>query len=169
MMIAHKRVEQEGVHVVADAEGEHADVAARGGVDVVEDRLGVGLAFGRQAVGQEQDGRRALGVGHAERGRQRAVDVRAAFGVHAVDPVNRVLRRDRPTSSWLLKMRQPVLNRIDVEAVAGVEVVEHVCGGLARLIPLVAVHAAGLIEHDDHVARDDRFVRRRRAAAAPAA
>ena len=81
-MIAHQRVEQDGVHVVADAEGEQADVAARGGVHVVEDRAGVGLALGRQAVGQEQDGRRALGVRHVERGRQRAVDVGAALGVH---------------------------------------------------------------------------------------
>ena len=113
-MIADQRVEQEGVHVVADAEGEQADVAAGGGVDVIDDRLRIGFAFGGQAVGQEQDGRRALTIRHAERGRQRAVDVGAAIGVlPLIQLIASCAALD--DSRLLLKTRQPVLNRITLK------------------------------------------------------
>src|SRR5690606_14440733 len=71
-------VEQQGVHVIAHAEGEDAQV--RGGrlVDVVEDERGFDHAAGGQAIGQKDDGSRSLGVGGGNGLQQRPVDVGAA-------------------------------------------------------------------------------------------
>lgn len=154
-MVAHQRIEQEGIHVVADPEGEQADVARRACRHVLDDRLCFSLAFRRQPVRHEQHGRLPFAVRHVERCRQRAVDARPAFGVHSVNPVNRFLRGAGRCK--VAAERAPARAEQDhVETVAFVQVVEDVSGGFARLVPFVAVHAAGLIQHHNQVTRHNR-------------
>jgi hypothetical protein len=78
-------VEEDGVHVVADAEDEEAGVGGRGGADVLEDTLAALLADGGKAVREEDQGRLALAIHEAEAGEERLVDVGAALGAEAVD------------------------------------------------------------------------------------
>src|SRR5262249_44748426 len=90
VVVLDEGVEEDGVDVVADAEGEEADVGGGGLVDVVEDGGDVGLAFGGETVGEEEDVGGAIGFGHGHRFEEGAVDVGAAGGPEAADPVDGV-------------------------------------------------------------------------------
>ena len=83
-----QRVEQDGVHVVAHAEGEELRPLGRVPLDHLEDALG-GLDTHRgQAVGQEHDGGRALTIEELHAALECATDVGVATRIevaHVVD------------------------------------------------------------------------------------
>ena len=154
MVVAGEGVEQDGVDVVADAEGEEPHVLGRGICDVGEDAAGVDLAFGRQTVGQEEHHRRPLGLDHLQRFEQGQVDVGAAGRPPAARPSARrprLCRRDQLAGVFAGAGAE----LDDVEAVLRVEVVQDVEERLLRLLDLLALHAAGGVEHDDDVLGDD--------------
>ncbi len=55
-------------------------------------------------------------------------------------------------------MRTPVLNSTMLKRSSRVEVLQHVDQRLLRLLDLLALHAAGGVEHDDHVFGDRGLV-----------
>ena len=57
-----QRVEQDGVDVIADPEGEQSQAARGRACQVFEDCLALRHPFGGQAIGQEQDQGRSFGV-----------------------------------------------------------------------------------------------------------
>ena len=96
-------VEERGVDVVADAEGEDARVGRVLGLDVLQDLVRVGLADGRLAVREEHDGERPARVlaAVAQRGGHRVVDGGAARRLQLLSPTSWPRRPDptwRPAS-----------------------------------------------------------------------
>ena len=59
-LILGQRIQQRGVHVVADAESEQTGVVGQGSGDRIEQQRRVGNALGGQAVGQEDNRGRSL-------------------------------------------------------------------------------------------------------------
>ena len=87
----------------------------------------------------------------AERRRQRAVDVRAAAGVEAVDEAERRFAR---LVVVLLQLGPEALDLAvvgdDVEHVPVAQVVEHELQRLFGLLDLLAAHAARAIDDEHH-------------------
>ena len=142
-------VEHGGVDIVAHAEGEDARVARVLAGDVLENLLRVGLADGRLAIGEEDNGERPARVAaaHAESGEHGIVDGRAAGRFQLIDPLLRLL------DGFLVHVGQAGLVGIDYrgevhhgEAVLLRQVVENVIQRLLGLLHLDAAHAAGSIQ-----------------------
>ena len=150
VVVLGQGVEQRGVHVVAHAEGEQADVLRGGRGGPPQDLGGLDDPLGRQAVGQEEHIGGPFHVGALEGGGQRAVDVGAALGGEAVQPVLR-LAGLRPRPGPLGVGLHGGGEDDEAEAVALVQVVEDEAGGVHGLGELLALHAAGVVEDQDHV------------------
>ena len=88
-VLPHQLIQQADVDIIADSHGENAGVGRVGRSSVGEDHAFVGLADGRQAVGEEQNVLRALvGRSRSDRSysfRQSIVDVGGPRGGDAVD------------------------------------------------------------------------------------
>ena len=97
-------VQERGVDVIADAEGEDARVGRVLGHRVLHDLVHVGLADGRLAVGEEHHVEApAFVAGAIFQGRgQGVVDGGAAGGFEAFDPFLGMLEVSRSLTSWSL-------------------------------------------------------------------
>ena len=130
-------VEEGGVDVIADAEGEDARVGRVLLGDVLEDLLGIGFADGRLAIGEEDDGEGpGFVVGaHGQGGGQGVVDGGAAGGFERIDPLAgrlrcfRLVAGSRP-SVYLLTRGGEVHQ---AEAIFGIEVFQAILESVAGL------------------------------------
>ena len=145
------------VHVVADAEAEHAHVALAGARDICHDVVLARVAHGRASVREEDDEVRPVTFLGPQRERllQRVINGRAAERLQILD------ERLRLRAAFLRDLHHLVEERLDLrgetqhlEAVAVVQVLHAERQRLLRLLQLRARHRSRCIEHEHHVLRN---------------
>ncbi len=146
-------VQQEGVDVIAHAEGKETHILGGTRLDIAQNGGQIGDTCRRQPICQEQHDQRVLVIVHVERRAQRAVDIRISTREQRLQPLLGVLRlADRLNFGGI--GRDPGVENQQVEAILRVEVIQHELRGSAGLFPLFALHRAGAVQHHDHVLRD---------------
>ena len=147
-----ERVQQDGVHVVADAEGEELRSVRRFLLCDFEDGGRVLHSDRGQAVRQEDHRRGSVAGQQVEGGLQCACDVGSAGGVEVPDEAEGV--------AGLGGIREAVSEDIDAageadhgEAVIIAESVEDVGCRVPRLLDFFAFHRAGCVQHEHDVTR----------------
>jgi hypothetical protein len=137
-----ERIDQEGVHVVADAEGEDARFVCVGLLDGREDLLGLLDANARETVGQKDQHRHVALLGLGRQGRsERIVDIGAAVGAEPIDELLGILAhlcvglRERALPQPSLRGKSD-----DIELVLILEFGDEVAQRALGLLDLLAAH-----------------------------
>ncbi len=153
-MLAGQAVQHKGIHIIADPKGEEARVVRHGFCDRAQQQVGLHNTLRGQAVGKEENRRRALSVAQVGRFQQRLADIRAAGRLQAVNEAN-IVARLRGGNQLVRIIARAGAEGDDVKAVGWIEVLDHVAGCRLRLRHLLAVHAAGGVHNQYDILGDD--------------
>ena len=150
-MALGQRVKKEGVDVKADTKGEQAHIGGHAALEIGQDAVAFGDAFGGQTVGHEDDVSGALVVGHVGGFGEGAVDVGAADGELLVHPAHGFIGLIGG-AQFIRVALDASAEGDDVEAVFVIEVAQDEAQGFLGLLKFaVPVHATGFVEHQDNV------------------
>ena len=160
--LASQLVQQPAVDVIPDTEiedpGTHGIVFRCVGHDCV----GIGLACRGKSIGEEDHVTGILVIlEHLQGYRQCPVNVGAAAGIDSVHETEGLLARAIAITLHLgLETLDLCIVGHDVKKVTLVQVIEYEADGPLGLLDLLATHATGAVDHEDHVLANRRLHRR---------
>ncbi len=150
-----QRIKQHGVHIIAHAKSEEANIFGRGTFDVVQNLVSVGHAARRQPIGQEDDdGRAFIVLHHVHCFEQSFINVRAAFGsdqIHPARGITRFAHRLKLVGITLCASAEGD----DVESIFAVKILQDVSKRVFRLRNFLPLHTARLIQNQNHIFRNN--------------